>query len=467
MKKSVLSTEPYKGVRDFFPADMAAERKIFDIWRKTVEKYGYEEYGASVLEPAELYRAKSGEELVNEQTYTFTDRGDRQVTLRPEMTPTVARMVSAKRRELSFPLRWYSIPNLFRYEQPQRGRLREHWQLNVDIFGVESINAEIEIISIAHDIVCAYGLKENDFEIRINNRKLMNYLFKEVFGLNEEATKKMSRLIDKKNKISKEDFEKGVREVFDNLTITSPRPLGESSSPLVSQAKIGGLLPPVGAANGELSDKLLSLLNSQTLEELSSQLPKNVGENEGIKEIQNVIQNLEKLGITNVRFDQSLMRGFDYYTGIVFEIFDQNPVNKRSVFGGGRYDDLLSIFGGDKIPAVGFGAGDVAARDLMETYGNISETDSSADLYICTIGKQNISYALKLAQKLRQNETRVTVDFSEKKVGDQIASAVKYGIPKVICIGDEEVKTTKFKIKTLETGQEVTVQEEELIKSLL
>ena len=192
-----------------------------------------------------------------------------------------------------------------------------------------------------------------------------------------------------------------------------------------------------------------------------------MGENEGIKEIQNVIQNLEKLGITNVRFDQSLMRGFDYYTGIVFEIFDQNPVNKRSVFGGGRYDDLLSIFGGDKIPAVGFGAGDVAARDLMETYGNISETDSSADLYICTIGKQNISYALKLAQKLRQNETRVTVDFSEKKVGDQIASAVKYGIPKVICIGDEEVKTTKFKIKTLETGQEVTVQEEELIKSLL
>src|SRR3989344_9183040 len=140
---TLLSTEAYKGVRDFFPADMAIEKKIFDIWRNTVEKYGYEEYGASVLEPAELYRAKTGEEIVNEQTYTFTDRGDREVTLRPEMTPSLARMVAARKRELLYPLRWYSIPNLFRYEQPQRGRVREHWQLNVDLFGVESNDADI------------------------------------------------------------------------------------------------------------------------------------------------------------------------------------------------------------------------------------------------------------------------------------------------------------------------------------
>ena len=140
-----LSTDPYKGVRDFYPDDMAIQKKIFDIWRKNVEKYGYEEYNASILEPAELYKAKTGEEIVNKQTYTFIDRGEREVTLRPEMTPTVARMVAGKKRELAFPLRWYSIPNLFRYEQPQRGRLREHWQLNVDIFGVENIQAEGQI----------------------------------------------------------------------------------------------------------------------------------------------------------------------------------------------------------------------------------------------------------------------------------------------------------------------------------
>ena len=168
-----LSTEPYKGVRDFYPEDMSTEKAIFDIWRKNCEKYGYEEYGASVLEPAELYRAKSGEEIVNEQTYTFTDRGEREVTLRPEMTPTVGRMIANKRRELTFPVRWFSIPNLFRYEQPQRGRTREHWQLNADIFGVESTSADIEIINLAYDITRAYGLKETDFEIRLNNRKVM------------------------------------------------------------------------------------------------------------------------------------------------------------------------------------------------------------------------------------------------------------------------------------------------------
>lgn len=144
-----LGTEPYKGVRDFYPDDMIVQNQIFDIWHSIVRKYGYQEYNASVLEPSDLYKAKSGEEIVNEQTYTFIDRGEREVTLRPEMTPTVARMVAGRKRELAFPLRWFSIPNLFRYEQPQRGRLREHWQLNVDIFGVESIQAEVEIIQIA------------------------------------------------------------------------------------------------------------------------------------------------------------------------------------------------------------------------------------------------------------------------------------------------------------------------------
>lgn len=425
-----LSTEPYKGVRDFYPKDMAIEKAIFKIWRDACERYGYEEYNASVLEPAELYKAKSGDEIVNEQTYTFTDRGDREVTLRPEMTPTLARMIANRKRELLFPVRWFSIPNLFRYEQPQRGRTREHWQLNADIFGVESTNAEVEIVNLAYDIVRAYGLKDADFEIRLNNRKIMNYITHDVFGLNETQAQKISKLIDKKEKVSREAFEMGVDEIF--------------------------------KTDMDLIQKFLTLLNSKNFEEFTSHLPQTKEEHQGLKEIREVIAGLEKLGITNVRFDQTLMRGFDYYTGIVFEIFDLNPSNRRSVFGGGRYDDLLSLFGNEKVPAVGFGTGDLIAQDLMETYGTIPKISESADIAICIVGEQNTPYSLELAQKLRERNIKVFVDLSNKKVGDQISNADKRNIKRVICIGDEEVKSGKLKIKTLANGNEVICTENEI-----
>ncbi len=423
-KPKKLSTDAYKGVRDFFPADMAVEKKIWDIWRNVVEKYGYEEYGGSVLEPAELYRAKSGEEIVSEQTYTFTDRGDREVTLRPEMTPTVARMVAARKRELVYPVRWYSIPNLFRYEQPQRGRVREHWQLNADIFGVESLAAEIEIINMAYDITRGYGLKDTDFEIRLNNRKVMNYVTRDVFGLDEDRTRKISKLIDKKDKVKAEWFEAAAMEV-----------LGVETD----------------------FKKFMTLLNSKNFEEFTTHLPQTAEEHQGIREIRKVIAGLESLGITNARFDQTLMRGFDYYTGVVFEIYDLNPVNRRSVFGGGRYDDLLSLFGGDKVCAVGFGAGDVVAQDLMETYGTVPKAKSVAELMVCIVGDHNTPYALEVAQKLRAQGTKVSVDFSGKKLGDQISNADKRSIARIICIGDEEVKNGKLRMKNLATGEEELV----------
>ena len=427
-----LSVDAYKGVRDFFPADMAVEKHIFNIWRSTVEKYGYEEYGASVIEPAELYQAKSGEEIINEQTYTFTDRGDRQVTLRPEMTPTLARMVAARKRELSYPLRWYSIPNLFRYEQPQRGRVREHWQLNVDIFGVDSIVAEIEVISIATGITRSYGLKDSDFEIRINNRKLMNYITRDVFGLDETKSQTIARLIDKKDKVKPEWFETAVQEIL-----------------------------------GDKTSQFITLLNSNNFEQFTSHLPQTKEEHLGLKEIRECISGLERLGIKNARFDQTLMRGFDYYTGIVFEVYDLNPQNRRSVFGGGRYDDLLSIFGNDKVPAVGFGAGDVIAKDLMETYGTLPSDIPPADLALIIVGAQNTPYSLNLAQSLRDQGIRVSVDISNKKVGDQIKNADKARIPRIICIGDEEVNSGKLKMKTLLTGVESSVDEATIAKEIL
>ncbi len=417
-----VGTESYKGVRDFYPEDMAIQNYIFSTMRKATESFGYSEYGASVLEYADLYKAKSGEEIVNNQTYTFTDKGDREVSLRPEMTPTVARMIAAKLKEFSFPLRWYSIPNLFRYENPQRGRVREHWQLNVDIFGVKNLNAEVEMISLASKIMTDFGLKETDFEIRINSRAIINFILGELYGLSQDASYKVSKLIDRKEKMPVDDFNVAIKEIVK-----------------------------------EKSQGFIELINSKNFEEFVSKLPKSMAAHQGILDVKNLLEKLEQLGITNAVFAQDLMRGFDYYTGIVFEIFDKNPKNKRSVFGGGRYDELLSIFGRDVVPAVGFGMGDVVIRDMLETYGLLPKIAPASKLHLCVMDENSIGYAQDLAQKIRDLDIPVTVDYSGKKVGDQIKYADKNKIPFVIVIGEEEIKSDKLKLKELSTGTETEI----------
>src|SRR5690606_12098823 len=205
-----LSTQPYKGARDFYPEDKRLQKHLFSVWRRVAERFGYEEYDAPILESLELYLAKTGEEIVNEQTYTFTDRGDRRVAIRPEMTPTVSRMVAAKRQELAYPLRWYSIPNLWRYERPQRGRLREHWQLNVDIFGVEGIEADHEAIQVSDSIMRAFGAKRSMYTIKINSRKLMNALFADYLKLDDTQSHTMAKLIDRMHKMDYAQFAASV-----------------------------------------------------------------------------------------------------------------------------------------------------------------------------------------------------------------------------------------------------------------
>jgi len=402
-----LSTEAYKGVRDFYPEDMFIQKHIFERMSKAVEKFGYVEYGASVLEPAELYRAKSGEEIVNEQTYTFTDRGDREVTLRPEMTPTVARMVAGKRRELAFPLRWYSIPNLFRYEKPQRGRTREHWQLNVDLFGAEGIEADVEIIAVAYQIMRSLGATENDFEIHINSREIINAEIAKS-GLTAEQGHAYMKLLDKKSKLPKETFE-------------------------IEAQKITGGKPIVFKAD------------------------------ESIKKI---IGTLEKSGIKNVIYDDSIVRGFDYYTGMVFEVFDTNPENRRALFGGGRYDDLTSLFGGDKIPAVGFGMGDVGARNFLETHNLLPTYKPSAQLYIAIQDETCRESAEQLATILRASGIDVALDISHKKLGDQIKIADRQKIPFVTAVGAEEVRSGAYRIKNMTDGTEKILKVEEIAKYL-
>ncbi len=427
-----IGTESYKGVRDFYPQDMFVQNYIFGVMKKAVESFGYSEYGASILEPSDLYRAKTGDEIVNEQTYTFKDRGDREVTLRPEMTPTVARMVAAKKREFLFPLRWYSIPNLFRYEQPQKGRLREHWQLNADIFGVEGIEAEIEIISLAHSIMKGFGLKDDNYEIRVNNRKIVNYILKDFLSLSSEESHAVSKLIDKKDKMSKEDFAEKIHSVV-----------------------------------SDKSDELLNLLHSKNLEEFISLLPEKARSHQGVLEIKELQEKLSGIGIKNSVFSPTLMRGFDYYTGIVFEIFDTNPENRRAIFGGGRYDDLLSIFGAEKIPAVGFGMGDVTTRDVLETYRLLPKYKPATELYICVLGEKYKNYANAMAQKLREDGLNVAVDCSNKKAGDQIKYADKNMIPFVVCVGENEVKNEEFKVKNLKSGEETILNIKEITKFTL
>ncbi|HFC10928.1 MAG TPA: histidine--tRNA ligase [Candidatus Kaiserbacteria bacterium] len=401
-----LSTEPYKGTRDFYPDDWARLNTLFSKIRQTIMRFGYEEYNASPLERAEIYENKTSEEIVSSQTYTFTDRGDRKVTLRPEMTPTLARMVSAKRRELPFPLRWFSIGNRFRYERPQRGRLREFYQVDVDLLGVASMEADIEIITLATTILKDLGASENDFTIRISSRSLLNTACS-VAGLAEKDARAYTRLLDRKAKMHSEDFAKEVKK----LTEKDP----------------------------------LSLIMEGTDADVAREK----------RELLKLIETLGARGIINARFDPSITRGFDYYTGMVFEVYDTNPANTRSLFGGGRYDKLITLFGGDPIPAVGFGMGDVTLTDFIETHQLPLTTDIKPQLYIGTPDATNIPGAEAFAETLRAQGGRVFVNLTEKPLGDQIKDAVRREIPLFLAYGENEVREDLVRLKVLATGEEI------------
>jgi histidyl-tRNA synthetase len=396
-----MSFDPYKGVRDFYPEDQRVQNHLFAAMRRAVESYGYEEMNASILEPTDLYTAKTSEEIISQQTYTFSDRGERSVTLRPEMTPSVARMVAAKKRELGFPLRWYSIQNFFRYERPQRGRLREFWQLNADLFGAGGIEADAEIISVASRVMKELGAKEEDFVIRIGSREFLNWAYEEC-GIPEDMRKEATRLLDKKEKT--EDFEK----------------------------ELGELLGPSAAA------ALLRALEAPASFDYFSELTRI----------------LKDRGMGNAVVDANIARGFDYYTGMVFEVFDTNEANKRSMFGGGRYDNLVGQYGKDSVPAVGFAMGDVIARDFLETHDLLPKLPSTARLYLAPVSENDTGDAVELADTLRAGGTNVALGMSHAKIGDHVKAAAKLGIPYFAAFGETEKGKNMLTVKNLETGEE-------------
>ncbi len=409
--------QPYKGARDFYPEDKRFQQWMFSTWKKVVERYGYVEYDAPILEPTELYLMKGSEEIVQEQTYTFQDRGDRSVTIRTEMTPSVSRMVAGRRQELPYPIRWYSIPNLWRYERMQRGRLREFWQLNVDIFGVENINAELEMIQISDDLLQAFNAKRSAYEIKVNSRVLVDKMLHEICGFDETQVIQLIRVIDRMNKMSVNEFAEAVHVI---------------------------------ALDEDKTQKLISALRVESIEDL----PEVFAKEKSVIELRSLIDAAKSQGIRNIVFDMSLMRGFDYYTDIVFEVFDTNPENNRSMFGGGRYDGLVAQFGVDPVPTVGFGMGDVTFKNFLESHKLVPDLSSATEVSIIIREATPIRDIQLLTRRMRDEQVNVSVDYSGNKVDKQFKTAMKREAQYALFIGPEELLNEQFVLKDLKTGKE-------------
>ena len=409
-----LSTQPYKGARDFYPEDKRLQKWMFYNLRQVVESFGYQEYDAPIVEPIEIYMSKTSEEIVVEQTFVFTDRGGRTVTLRPEMTPSVSRMVAARHQELAYPLRWYSLANFWRYERPQHGRLREHYQLNVDLFGVEDSEAEHEIILIAYTILKSFNAKPETYEIRINSRIFLDEQLNRL-DLSKEQKRQCLKLLDQQAKIDPDEFQK----LFNGI-------LGEQKA-----------------------SNLLTVLKNQ----------------EAPETIRKLLKLLKDAGVSSASYDPSVVRGLEYYTDIVFEVFDTNPENNRAMFGGGRYDALVGAFGVEPVPTVGFGMGDVTLQNFLEGHKLLPKLATETDAVVVLIGDV-YEAAQQILAKLREEGLRLAVDSSGRKVDAQIKSAVKAGVPYVLFIGEQELTSKRFKLKNLASGEEKEMSAERVVSTL-
>ena len=422
MCAQILSTQPYKGTRDFYPDDMRLRNWFFSKIRQTLERAAYEEYNGPMLESLDIYIAKSGEEIANKQTYNFADRGGRMVAIRPEMTPSVARIVAAKMGELNFPLKWFSIPNMYRYERPQHGRLREFWQLNVDIFGCDTYEADLDVIESAISLLLAFGADETMFRVHINNRRFFNDVIAAICQSDAEHARAVSKVIDRKDKVDRESYEKDLRE------------LGLSDEQI---AQIDGLYTmDVKSATALCPDSL------------------------GSQELVSLFEMLEKTGLDKYCvFDFGIIRGLDYYTGTVFEVFDEAPENNRAMFGGGRYDNLVGMFQKNaKISGVGYGMGDVTLESFLLTHKLVPDLNKGETKVLVT-RFDDVPYEkyLELINDLRNLGVTASIYVGSKKFGKQIDYAVKGHYSHVVIMGASELEGGIVKIKDLESREESEV----------
>ncbi len=427
-----LSNQPYKGTRDYYPEDKRLQNYIFDVWREVVESFGYEEYGAPILEPLEIYAAKSGQDLVNDETYRFIDRGGREVAIRPEMTPSVARMIASRQQETAYPARWYSIANFMRYERPQRGREREFWQLNLDLFGVETMWADSEIIAISDCIMKRLGAKSKMYTIKINHRRLIDFVMRDYLELDVVGAQLMSKAFDKKNKISPAEFNEKIIDIFEPKSVEQ------------------------GIA------KVAKLFSATMIDEL----PRQIRDNPVFNELTLLFQALEDQGVKGAQFDIGLMRGLDYYNGMVFEVFDNHPDNNRSMFGGGRYDGLTTIFGGDNLAVVGAAPGLTATENFIASHGLTPAMHPKTEVCLVIPGEDIMDDALQLAAQLRTEGVKVETDITARKLDKQIKAASKKQIPYVLFVGEAELKNKEYNLKHLASGKEQTLSFERIISTV-
>src|SRR4051812_4327725 len=417
-----MKTKALPGFRDFYPADLALRAHIFQTWRAVATRYGFEEYDGPPLEPLDLYTAKSGDEIVG-QLYNFRDKGDRDIALRPEMTPTLARMVASRAGELRKPIRWFSIPQLFRYERQQRGRLREHFQLNCDLIGEAGTLADAEIIALAIDVMRAFGLTSTDVRVRLSDRRLLNQLLYSL-DLNETQVAAMYGWLDKQGRSAQAENLQRLQDL-----------------------KIDPDVVAFVAAASEVRDigKLKRVLAKKPALQLS------------VIHLEEVVQALHAIGLGDfVEIDLGVVRGLAYYTGTVFEIFDAGRT-LRAICGGGRYDNLLDAVGGVEMPAVGFGMGDVVLGELLKDKKVAPADVSSIDVFLAFISQDDLPPVLSLAHRLRDAGLRVEYALSPQAVGKQLKLADARHARFAAVVGPDERVRGEIVIKDLQSGAQETV----------
>jgi histidyl-tRNA synthetase len=409
-----MQTQALPGFRDFYPAELAFREHVFRTWRDVASRYGFEEYDGPPLEPLELYTAKSGEEIVG-QLYSFTDKGGREVSLRPEMTPTLGRMVAARANGLKKPIRWFSIPQLFRYERQQRGRLREHFQLNCDLIGEAGHLADAEIVALAVDAVRAFGLGPRDVRVRVSDRRLLTALLR-TLGVTESQVP-------------------AVYQVFDKLRRTPE----EHSVRRLSDA---GLAPAT-------IDRLLTLAKARSWDDLRGVDPALAGALGEGDALRRTLEALEAMGFGEyLDLDLGIVRGLAYYTGTVFELFDARG-ELRAICGGGRYDDLLASLGGVNLPALGFGMGDVVLGELLRERGLAPAQGPSIDVFLAAITEDDLPHVLGLARELREDGLRVEYALAPQAVGKQLRLADARGARVAVVVGPDDRARGEAMVKDL------------------
>lgn len=427
-----MSQGALPGFRDFYPEQLATRNYLIDIWRDVARRYGFVEYDGPPLEPLDLYTKKSGEEIVG-QLYTFTDKGDRQVALRPEMTPTLARMVAAKANAMRKPIRWFSIPQLFRYERQQKGRLREHFQLNVDIIGEVSVAADAELLAVAIDIMRATGLTASDVRARISDRRLLTAILTEV-GVKKGEMAAVFAAIDKAGR--------------------EPRD--------VTRGKVEKAVSENAAVRG--IDRILE--RSTDLNALAAEFRNSRSVMESITRLREYMNFLDALGVGEwVDFDLSIVRGLAYYTGIVFELFDAKG-EFRAICGGGRYDDLLSSIGGVELPALGFGMGDVVLTELLRARDLLPTPTLATEYWVAADDDSMLPDVMQVAARLRAKSRSVEYALKAQTLARQLKIASSAGVQNVVLLRRDDFATGNVTVKKLTDGSERNIALDAFLNSL-